>query len=370
MVRLSSAVLMRVQRFLLEIHAAGDVETLRGLIPEGMSRLISCDRAAFNEIDIGRERTIVPSPVPAYWDRLAPVFVMHLQEHSLGKLTDFPEPHKAVAFGDRRNDPAWMKSVLYHEYYLPIGAKHQLGTHLFQQGTVRFLLNCNRWNRDFSAEDRALLELISPHVECAWRNVSELSQLRRVQSMGDGATDEREHTVVVDADTWRITALSSAASDALRDLFGVDGREGDALPEELKRWLAHQRAVLASPAALDRPPLSFRIDRGAGSIDIRLAQTNSTTAIIFLKERRASVPRPRSPEHLGFGLTRRETEVLDWIGEGKRNSEIAIILGVSPRTVGKHVEHVLEKLGVETRTSAARYCLEAPDPTSARVSAR
>lgn len=56
--------------------------------------------------------------------------------------------------------------------------------------------------------------------------------------------------------------------------------------------------------------------------------------------------------HLGR-LTRREAEILDWIAQGKRNAEIAIILGISHRTVGKHVEHVLAKLEVETRTAAA-----------------
>jgi DNA-binding NarL/FixJ family response regulator len=38
---------------------------------------------------------------------------------------------------------------------------------------------------------------------------------------------------------------------------------------------------------------------------------------------------------------------------GKTNSEIATILGMSARTVSKHLEHIFEKLGVETRTAAA-----------------
>ncbi len=41
-----------------------------------------------------------------------------------------------------------------------------------------------------------------------------------------------------------------------------------------------------------------------------------------------------------------------WLSEGKRDREIATILGLSPRTVEKHVCHILEKLQVETRTAA------------------
>jgi DNA-binding NarL/FixJ family response regulator len=52
-------------------------------------------------------------------------------------------------------------------------------------------------------------------------------------------------------------------------------------------------------------------------------------------------------------LTPRETEVLSWLAKGKTNRDIADILGMSPRTVNKHLEHIFQKLGVETRSAAA-----------------
>ncbi|NGP18086.1 helix-turn-helix transcriptional regulator [Devosia chinhatensis] len=54
-----------------------------------------------------------------------------------------------------------------------------------------------------------------------------------------------------------------------------------------------------------------------------------------------------------FGLTQRESEVLLWIARGKANRDIGEILGLSPRTVNKHLEQVYAKLGVENRASAA-----------------
>jgi DNA-binding CsgD family transcriptional regulator len=57
-------------------------------------------------------------------------------------------------------------------------------------------------------------------------------------------------------------------------------------------------------------------------------------------------------------LTEREGQVLHWLAEGKSNPEIAVILGASPRTVGKHVEHVFSKLGVESRTAALLCIME------------
>jgi len=55
------------------------------------------------------------------------------------------------------------------------------------------------------------------------------------------------------------------------------------------------------------------------------------------------------------GLTPREAEVLGWVAHGKKDAEIARLLFISPHTVGKHMEHIFEKLGVRTRTAAAAY---------------
>lgn len=62
-------------------------------------------------------------------------------------------------------------------------------------------------------------------------------------------------------------------------------------------------------------------------------------------------------------LTLREEEILYWIREGKRNSEIAVILDISARTVEKHTQNIFTKLQVETRSAAARW-----RPTARRVS--
>jgi DNA-binding CsgD family transcriptional regulator len=44
--------------------------------------------------------------------------------------------------------------------------------------------------------------------------------------------------------------------------------------------------------------------------------------------------------------------VLSWVAQGKTNREIGMILGSSARTVQKHLEHVFQKVGVESRTAA------------------
>jgi DNA-binding CsgD family transcriptional regulator len=60
-------------------------------------------------------------------------------------------------------------------------------------------------------------------------------------------------------------------------------------------------------------------------------------------------------------VTEREREILALVAAGKTNAEIAAVLAISPRTVQKHLEHIFQKLGVETRTGAAMRALAATD---------
>lgn len=52
-------------------------------------------------------------------------------------------------------------------------------------------------------------------------------------------------------------------------------------------------------------------------------------------------------------LTKRQREVLRWVGAGKTTAEAATILGLSPATVEKHLRQVRDTLGVSTTTQAA-----------------
>lgn len=64
---------------------------------------------------------------------------------------------------------------------------------------------------------------------------------------------------------------------------------------------------------------------------------------------------------LGLNVTKRESEVLFWLANGKSNKEISEILGMGVRTVNKHMEQVFPKLGVENRTAAAGMAIRLLD---------
>lgn len=59
-----------------------------------------------------------------------------------------------------------------------------------------------------------------------------------------------------------------------------------------------------------------------------------------------------------LGLTPREAEVLLWVAQGKSNPEISTILAAAENTVKKHMQHIFEKLGIESRNAAMLVALE------------
>jgi DNA-binding NarL/FixJ family response regulator len=83
--------------------------------------------------------------------------------------------------------------------------------------------------------------------------------------------------------------------------------------------------------------------------------------------RREFQPNFDSPEPLlALGLTPRVAEVLLWVAQGKTNSDIGSILGISESTVKKHVLDIFAALGVETRSAAAWRAIEALSAPSVR----
>ncbi len=67
--------------------------------------------------------------------------------------------------------------------------------------------------------------------------------------------------------------------------------------------------------------------------------------------------RTKAPVRPPSGLTEREVAVLAQVARGLTNKEIAVALGIAPKTVRNHVEHIYAKIGVSTRASAALFAV-------------
>jgi DNA-binding CsgD family transcriptional regulator len=128
-------------------------------------------------------------------------------------------------------------------------------------------------------------------------------------------------------------------------------RYGTTLPAPMERWarkrLDDERIGRHNPQTVRDPLVQAQGDRYL-SIEMVVDHAKGEHLLLLAEEALAS---PASS--LGsLGLTPREAEVLSWVAQGKNNLEIGMILEVSARTVQKHLEHVFQKMGVESRTAA------------------
>ncbi|MCM5571873.1 response regulator transcription factor [Burkholderiaceae bacterium FT117] len=161
----------------------------------------------------------------------------------------------------------------------------------------------------------------------------------RVARMARDAVDVGGIGVLLIDTRGRIAWRSPHAEAWLRDRFAG----ADAIPPD--DWVAEVLALGPGEAS------SWIAGDGTQMVARSLGAAGVDETMLLLQRREASSAAESRLE--SAALTPRETEVLSWVAKGKTNRDIAEILGMSPRTVNKHLEHVFEKLGVETRAAAA-----------------
>jgi len=158
-------------------------------------------------------------------------------------------------------------------------------------------------------------------------------------------------SITVRAADGRITWQTPLARELLAAYFG---EASPWAPEAVQTWLRRHVLDGAQPSPTDPPRLS--IEQGARRLTLRLhQQADGEDWLIVMRE--ASDAKIIESMALSFKLTAREAEVLYWVVKGKINRDIGDILGASPATVKKHLERILAKMGVETRTAAAAMAM-------------
>jgi DNA-binding NarL/FixJ family response regulator len=179
-----------------------------------------------------------------------------------------------------------------------------------------------------------------------------LANARLTQSARD-ALDVSGRFLLAVSRQGKIMWATPQAQKLLSDNLATGTNDELALPDSMVQWLEQaqkSKAGSKTPAMASFPDneqlrLQYMGKLGPNEFLLRLAKDSSTnTSAQFSSE---------------LGLTTREGEVLSWLSKGKTNRDIAQILGLSPRTVDKHLEQIYAKLGVENRTAAAAIATSA-----------
>lgn len=244
----------------------------------------------------------------------------------------------------------FLRTDLYAKLYRFLGIEHQLLILVASADARWRVLALNRRDGEFSEEERTAVESLWPHLTLAQRNLRRGLHARAPAL--DGAALGDASGVIVIRSSGAVTLCSERSRLWLAEFFdAVFVAKGVELPAPLLEWAKKRiesegegkrlRAVRRDPFIVSRGErclvANLIVDRGKDSHLMRLEE-------IALNAPAASLA--------ALGLTPREAEVLSWVAQGKTNREIGMILGSSARTVQKHLEHIFQKIGVESRTAA------------------
>ena len=198
----------------------------------------------------------------------------------------------------------------------------------------------NRSKGDFTARDRLLLNLVRTHLVVAHHSLTRILERNHYVSALETALSDTGRGVIVATASGRVVEASREAQRLLSTHGGVTLTSGTMLPPRIA-------SLVTKPAA--RAQTLVLEGHGARLYLRYLGGTDNGHCVVAVDARTGNQPPPLAAAN----LTGREQEILAMLSASKDNSRIAAELGVSVRTVHKHLEHIYAKLDVGDRTSAA-----------------
>jgi DNA-binding CsgD family transcriptional regulator/PAS domain-containing protein len=268
-----------------------------------------------------------------------------------------------------RDAPLYYRSAYWNEYIVRLRAFDALGatTRLpapdGQRSVATVLLHHESpTGRRFGARGHAMLRLLFPAFRAGIEHWHRLQALReRLTALLDATGDA---TVLV-GPGGRVLHRTPA----LRALVGSEVEAASVIAEA--RELARPILLLvmdpaASLAAHASSPAARTVQLGSGTYRLRgtlapLDVYDGGACVVTVE--RAETDRPDMELlQARFGLTRKQLAVAELLAHGHSNEHIARTLCISPHTARHHTEHVLLKLGVDSRAQvAARLMARRPE---------
>jgi DNA-binding CsgD family transcriptional regulator len=361
---MTNATLKNLLRLLPELYQHQATDTFASHVLQVLARLVPSDISAYNEVNPNPSRIKFasrPDSVSSSLSRYLKQLEMFISDHPVVRHQRKTGDLSARKISDFLSRKDFHRSALYQEVYRHLDGEDQMAVGLEIAGKAIVALAMNRSRRSFTENERDLLNALQPHLVQAYRTACLLSRVQNQLVATHNLLESLPAPLAILNRRLQLKACTRSARALLARYFNHSS--SGTLPAPLRTWLAQKRQWLGQP--LPSPTADFVQDKDGATLLVRYAGGGPDGEIILgLEERRS----PDSALPLrSLGLTSREAEILLWVARGKSNPEIGTILGAAPRTVQKHMEHILEKLGVTSRTEAARRALEAFSPGLSRL---
>jgi len=345
MVRLEHGDFEAVLNIVRTVSAARDPDEYSRRVVVAIAGLIPSDVVTINEVDPEAGRTVYMAepesfPIPPDGEEILAALADQHPLISNFMATGDGSAHRMTDFCTQDEFHA---SALYQRLYRPMGVEYQMAVVLPAPRPVVLGIALNRSDTDFSERERALLNVLRPHLVQAWYSAKDQGHLRTLLSAATDATADSGAGLIVLSDPPH--ELTPGALVSLYRFFGRPATTSS-LPVKVGRWMAGQDSRLQGDAPLELlKPLRAEIDGRRMVLRYLPGQSVHPGALLLREERRG--PQPGGLDALG--LTRREAEIVGLVIRGDSNAAIGEALHVSPATIKKHLDNIYVKLGVRGR---------------------
>lgn len=325
-----------------KIYSPTDIGQFPSTILSAVKEVLPCNTVCYNEVNIPESRiSWITEPTNALPDPvLREAFNQHLHEHP---LVAHSNNARSLRISDFLSRQKFHRLALYNEYYRPLGVEYQLGTVISISAHHILAVALDRDLMDFFENERLCLDLLRPHLRQSYRNLQILELMKRAaEGIGKKLVivNRTGQVELINDDVWRIFA----------NYFDMP-RFHRSLPDVLHNWIKYERSRLRQESDVPSPSVPLVVNKKGRKILIHFlwGGKDSEQDMIIIEEESADIA---SASMDSSNLTRRETEILAWLSQGKTNVEISLALSISPRTVKKHLEHIYSKLRVHRRSAA------------------
>jgi DNA-binding CsgD family transcriptional regulator len=346
--------------------AGGSPERFAELGVAELPRLVDSELTTLSVCDLttGRRR-VTGAPGPKLSASAIAAFDRHFFAHPLVRFHSSHHDGGAHRISDSMGGAAFRATPLYNEYYRSIGIDHALAVPLYVDNETLVSFVLNRTRRDFTDDEVALFDQVRGWLGAMYRNALALRRATEAIEQLRAIAEGEDWAVVRLDGRRRIRELAPHAEAMLaRACRGTKLRAGAMLPAVIDAWLTDVAGRNVPRLALS--PLSLAGPHGQVTVRAMPELAGDAAWLLLV---RGGIGKCGKCEKYGErgdagergatasagnadGLTVREREILQWVGAGKTDRQVAGIVGLSHRTVQKHLEHIYVKLGVENRTAA------------------
>jgi len=338
-----------VSEFLRENYVLRDSVQFTAQMLSGLRKIVSTEFAAYCEMVPARKISVNsfdPEEPPAQRET-EPRWPGVMHEHPVVQHYLRTRDRRAFKISDFVTEREFHSRALYADFYRVMKIEDVMCFEIPSPAPFVLAVGLHRSRRNFTERERLVLNLVRPHLTQAWRNAKKFTRLMEEMRALRKTLDALDHGVIVISSSGRVRFATPQAIQYLDAYFSGAKRAAGRLPEELAQWVGRWEAMHHADE-LPPPRLPLVVERQGRRLSIRLVSEGGTR-VLLLEEQLDCLPLEKLR---AFGLSTREAEVLTWVAHGRTNAGVASILGISVLTIKKHLQHIFDKLGVDTRTAA------------------